>query len=371
MGKVLFVSNITEHIDSFHIPYMEWFQRKGWEVHVAANGPSPIGNCDCFIKSCMERSPVHLFKNLKAILELKRVIEKEKYDIVYCHTPMGGVVGRLASKKAHKNGTRVIYMVHGFHFYKNAPILNWLIYFPVEKVLAYYTDCIITINEEDYKLAQKRFKSLKTQIYHVNGVGVSFDRFSVPTEIEKLELHDKYGYAGKIVFLYAAEFITRKNHIFIINTVNEVAKRCPDVIFLFAGRGPLFEQMKKAVELRHASALIDFLGFRNDIPMLLKMCDVLISPSFQEGLAVNIIEGLASGLPILCSNVRGNREMVEDGENGYLFSFEHVDEYVERVIEMCNDTLRIKMGHRSYEIAKQFSLDNSLRDISGIITKYM
>ena len=145
-------------------------KEKGYEVHVATNGTENIPYCDVKHVVSFERSPIKI-NNLKAIKQLKKIIDKEKFEIIHCHTPMGSVVTRLAAKKARKKGTKVIYTAHGFHFYKGAPLINWMIFYPIEKYLSQYTDCLITINDEDYELARKKFKKCE-QIELIYGVGV-------------------------------------------------------------------------------------------------------------------------------------------------------------------------------------------------------
>ena len=154
--KVLFTATVDSHILHFHIPYLKLFKEKGYEVHVATNGNEEIPYCDKKHVISFERSPLKL-NNLKAIGQLRKIINEENFDIIHCHTPMGSVVTRLAAKKARKKGTRVIYTAHGFHFYKGAPKLNWFLFYPVEKYLSKYTDTLITINKEDYDLAKRKF----------------------------------------------------------------------------------------------------------------------------------------------------------------------------------------------------------------------
>lgn len=372
MKKILFVANITEHIDCFHIPYMKWFQSRGWEVVAVTNGEPPEGGYDRFYNVGIERSPIHLIRNIKATLAIRRIIEREKIDIVYCHTPLGAVTARFAAKKERKKrGIRVIYMAHGFHFYKNAPIANWLLFYPAEKYLAKVTDAIITINQEDYDLAWKRFRSQSTAVYKVNGVGVLMDRFSVPTDEQKEQLHREYGYERKYVLFYAAEFIPRKNHRFIINAAKKLAESCPDLKIVFAGQGPDMERIRRAAEESGLSETVDFIGYRKDMPQLLKMCDVLISSSVQEGLAISIVEGMASGLPILCSNVRGNREMVSVNENGYLFELDDPDAFCAAAVKLHDPAVRKQFGQRSKELSEQFSLEHSLCSVQSIMEQYM
>lgn len=156
MRKVLFISN-TANFSKFNLPYMRWFKENGWQVDYCSAGEEHVIDCDNQYAIPITRSPFSL-KNLLAINELKKILKKNEYDIIHCHTPMGGVIGRLAAKKLWKNGRiKTIYTAHGFHFYKGAPLLNWLLYYPIEKWLSHITDIIITINEEDYERAKKAF----------------------------------------------------------------------------------------------------------------------------------------------------------------------------------------------------------------------
>lgn len=157
MKKVLFLSN-TANFSKFNLPYMRWFHEQGWRVDYASAGEENVSDCDNQYKINIARSPLHVLKNLKGLCELKELLRKNQYDILHCHTPMGGVLGRLAAKKLWKeHKIKVIYTAHGFHFYKGAPILNWLLYYPMEKWLSRCTDVIVTINEEDYERAKKSF----------------------------------------------------------------------------------------------------------------------------------------------------------------------------------------------------------------------
>lgn len=155
--KVLFLSN-TANFSKFNLPYMRWFHGQGWQVDYASAGEESVPDCDRQYKISIARSPLHIFKNLRGLRELKRLLHENHYDILHCHTPMGGVLGRLAARKLWKeHKIKVIYTAHGFHFYKGAPLLNWLLYYPMEKWLSRCTDVIVTINEEDYERAKKSF----------------------------------------------------------------------------------------------------------------------------------------------------------------------------------------------------------------------
>lgn len=369
MKKVLFVCNVLSHIYAFHLPYIEWFKQNGYEVHILTNaGGKTAECCDKLYDVGIERSPFSL-KNISAYRTAKKIIESEKYDIVHCHTPMGGVIGRLASKTIRKDGAKVLYTAHGFHFYKGASAINWLLYYTMEKMLARKTDCIITINQEDYLRAKEKFESKKTKVEKISGIGVDVKKYT-PAE-NKDQLKNQMGYDGKFLLIYAAEFIPRKNHRFFIDAAVSLKDKCPNVKFLFAGKGVLREQLVEYAKEKGVSEHIDFLGFRTDMPELLKMSDVLVSSSFQEGLAINVIEGLATGLPAVVSNVRGNNDSVQEGINGFIFDLNCHDDFCKKIVDIYSDKGKYEMlSKRAIETAKEFSIENSVTQMEKIYLQY-
>jgi len=369
MKKVLFVSNVLSHIYAFHLPYIRWFKEMGYEVHVMANNDGQkVDGFDKYYDVKIERSPFSL-KNFAAYKTAKKIINAEQYDMVHCHTPMGGVIGRLASRKIRKQGAKVLYTAHGFHFYKGAPKINWLLYFNMERWLAPHTDCIITINEEDYQNAKETFESAKTRVEKINGIGVDVHKFSPAGN--KSALKKTNGYEGKFILTYAAEFIPRKNHRFLVEAAKELIVKCPNVKFLFAGKGVLVEETKDYAKQLGVAEHIDFLGFRTDIPEILRMSDVLVSASHQEGLAINIIEGFSVGLPVVASNVRGNKDAIVNGENGYVFDLNDTHDFCEKIERIYGDKDRYqKMSEKAKLTAENFSIENSLKQMTQIYLRY-
>ena len=286
---------------------------------------------------------------------------------------MGGVVGRIASDKIRKNGGKVIYTSHGFHFYKKAPIINWLLFYPVEKVLAKKTDCIITINQEDFLLAKTKFSSQKTKVLKTNGVGVDLNRFYRVTINEKIQLREKLGYsANKVILFYAAEFIPRKNHEQIIRCATQLKKISPSIQILLAGRGKTLEDMKKLARKKHVDDIVDFLGYRNDIQDLLGISDILITPSRQEGLPINVVEGMAAGLPVVASNVRGHNDLVKHGINGYLFNIDDDKQFVNSVIAILNRPEKYaQLSTASQKMATNYSLNVVMKQMREIYRSYV
>lgn len=318
MKKVLFVATVTKHINAFHIPCLKWLKEYGYEVHVASNGDEEIEYCDKHYNLPFERFPLRK-NNLKTYKELKKIINKNNYDIIHCHTPVGGVLTRLAAKKARKKGTRVIYTAHGFHFYKGAPLLNWIIYYPIEKWLSKYTDCLITINQEDYEIAKERFKKC-TQIKLVHGVGLDTSKFNIKnTENEIEELRKEIGIERQnIILTYVAELNKNKNQILLIKVLEELIKENDKYRLLLVGDGRLKKILEDYLKKHNLQCYVKLLGKRDDIPQILKLTNIYVASSLREGLPINLLEAMYMNLPIVATDNRGHRELIENNENGFI-----------------------------------------------------
>lgn len=368
MKKVLFVATITGHINSFHLPYLKMFKENGYEVHVATNDDVPIQYCDVHHKISICRNPFKI-DNLKAIKQLKKIINKEKFDIVHCHTPMGSVVARLAAKEARKNGTRVIYTAHGYHFYKGAPLINWLLYYPVEKWLAKYTDTQITITQEDYDLAKKKFKIKDLHLVH--GVGLDEEKFNIEvTEDEKKKLEKSLEInEDDFVIIYTAEISKRKGQKLLIKSIKKVVEDNNKVKLLLVGNDSLHGKCQKLVKRLNLEKNILFLGYRDDVPKLLKIADLAVSTSRQEGLPVNLMEAMYMGLPIVATDCRGNRELVKNNENGFLVGKgKKKEKKISNFITMIknNKDLREEFGRDAKIKVEYYSLENVVGNMKKI-----
>jgi glycosyltransferase EpsD len=306
--KVLFTATVDSHIKNFHLPYLKYFKDNGYEVHVATNSKDKIPHCDKKHTASFERSPFRL-NNIKARKQLKNIIDKEGYEIIHTHTPMGSVITRLAALKARKKyKTRVIYTAHGFHFYKGAPLQNWLLYYPVEKFLARYTDTLITINKEDYKRANKKFN---TKVEYVPGVGVDEKKFNFKmSKKEKSELRKNLGIKDSdYVLIYVAELNKNKNQTVLIDAMAELVKKKNNIHLLLVGIDSYKGRHKKQVAKFGIESNVHFLGFRKDVPRLLKISDLAVSTSLREGLPLNLMEAQFSELPAIATGCRGNRDV--------------------------------------------------------------
>lgn len=359
----MFCATVDYHFKAFHLPIMEWFRNRGWDVHVAAQGELELPNVDRKFNVPIQRSP---FKgeNVKAYQMLKSIIQTEDYSLIHCHTPMGGALARMAARGARKRGARVIYTAHGFHFHKGAPMLNWLLYYPVEKLLASVTDCLITINGEDYRRAvASGFRA--REIRHVHGVGVHTGMYAPLAYSEKLQLRDQFNYtADHFLMIYAAEFNANKNHELLLLALAKLKEKAPGARLLLAGEGPKLASCRALAAQLGVAPMVDFLGYRDDLRSIIPMCDVAVSASLREGLPLNIMEAMACGLPVVATRNRGHEELVEEGRNGFLVAPGSPAEFASRLklLHTFRES-RLRMGERSLERVKDFSLDRVLVEL--------
>lgn len=364
MNKVLFVTN-HPGFSKFNKPYMEWFKSQGWTVDNASPGAG-VGPVDNQYDIPIHRSPFS-FDNIKAIFQLKKIIDENKYDLIHCHTEMGGVCARLAAVKARHNGTKVIYTSHNYPFYKGSGIISWLVYFTIERSLSVFTDAVIAINSEDYEL-MKHHKMAVGKYYMINGVGVDLNRFSAASLDEKMSLRSNFRILpNEFVILYTAQFIPRKNHIMLINAVPSLFKEIPNLRIVFAGSGILFDECKQAVNKIGLKERFLFLGERADINTICRIADIHVSTSKLEGQGINNIEAMACGCPLVISRVRGHKDVCIDGRNGFLFDLDKPQDMVSAIIKLYKEPdLFKKISEQNIIDAQRFSVEKEVAAMAKI-----
>lgn len=314
--KALIVTTISGFVPQFEMNNVHILQDMGFEVHYASNYNTPsYGNDNHRLDGTgiirhqidFVRSP---FKpdNLEVYRQLRTLMEQESFHLVHCHTPMGGVMARLAAHATHTGP--VIYTAHGFHFFKGSNPINWLCYYPIERFLSRYTDQQICINHEDYQRAQNDFHA--RYVDYIPGVGIDLSRIPHLTKEEiqkkKAELHLP---SDKIILLSSGELSKRKNHETILKALSKL-KDMTNIHYLICGHGKLDTYLHKMANKMGISHMITFAGYREDILEILQTADLFLFPSYQEGLPMSLLEAMASGLPVICSNIRGNQDLMGD-----------------------------------------------------------
>lgn len=366
MKKVLMLASVASMIDQFNMQNIAILQEQGYEVHVAANfeqgSTSSKERMEQFKKELKEknilyfqidfsRNVANIHQNMKAYKQIKKILKDNKYEFIHCHSPIGGVCGRLAAKVTH---TKVIYTAHGFHFYKGAPKLNWMIYYPIEKVLSYITDVLITINKEDYELAKKKMKAKR--IEYVPGIGVDINKFE-NVIIDKINKRKEIELSkDNIVLLSVGELNKNKNHEVIIRALDKLKN--PNIQYIIAGRGNLESYLKELAKELNVENQVHLLGFRTDISELYSISDLFCFPSYREGLSVALMEAMASGLPVVCSEIRGNCDLIQSEKGGYLCAPSNIDDFAKYIKELVeNSEKRNEMSKYNKEFIGNFGVD--------------
>ncbi len=372
--KILYTATVLSHICQFHLPHMQNLQKQGWEVHVAAHDNLAVKNglqlkyCDKFIEVPFARSPKSP-DNLKAYKQLKKLLTEEHYDVILCNTPMGGIVTRLAAKKARKQGAKVIYMAHGFHFYKGSSKKAWLVFYPIEKFMAKYCDFLITINKEDYALAQKKF-SKRTKVAHIHGVGVDEKRYHPATPEEQLTMRKAEGLSPTdFVILCTGELNENKNQTTLISAAALLKDKIPNLKVLLAGNGPKEQELREQIQADGLEDIVKLLGYRTDLEKVVPAVDLVVSCSKREGLGLNLIEAMLCRKPVVASHNRGHDELVQDSRNGYLFVAQDSERLSSFVLSMFeNPGLRSQFAFCGAKIAQHYSVAASAVELWHLVS---
>ena len=336
MKKILLVANVAkEHVLKFHVPTIKALSEDGWQVDVACGGKEDVPYCHHKYELPIDRSP---FKThfIRAIKQLRTIIDKEKYDVVYCHTEVGGIVARLAASPFRKQGLKVVKLDHGLYFYRGASWIQWFIHYPVDKWLSKKTDTFILINKEDYSLVTRRFRSCKT--YLIDGIGIKTDKFQpVPTDIRAIYRTELHIPQDACVLIYFAEVSENKNQRYLLNGLKELVKQDKNIYLLLAGRDLTNGVMLLYAKRKGVDKHVRFLGWRDDVNNLYSMADICTASSIREGFGINIVEAMCCGIPVVATNNRGHATIIRDGENGLLVKLNDVSTFVKGVLELKNN----------------------------------
>lgn len=363
MKRTLFTAKVDSHIKNFHIPFIKTFKDDGWEVDVVSEGDSPIPyvHTKHDLKFGVNPFSPSIYKNYQ---ELKKIIQEGNYEIVHTHTAIASVLTRIACNSLKKKkliNTRVIYTAHGFHFLKKGSFLSWIIYFPVEFICSYMTDDLILINKEDYKLAQKFNWARRRHL--VNGVGVDLDKFGKNYSKKKT-----IGLSKEKNITYVAEFSKNKNHKLLIESFSLLVKNNPNHKFTLhlIGDGSEQQSIKDRIVNLGLSDHVVFYGIIDNVDEMLKKSDLAVSTSKREGLPMNIIESMASGLPIVATKCRGHNDLVVDNKNGFLVEYSPF-QFAEKMALILNDeSLHKQFSNKSEELSRVYDLKFVIEQMKSI-----
>ena len=362
MSKILFISNIAKRVGSFSIASISAAKECGFDFIYAANWNAAsseqrqedekrfgikLAHID------LVRAPYSIH-NIRAYRQIIELIKNENIEYIHCNTPTGGLLGRLAGQKCKVK--EVIYQVHGFHFYNGAPIHSWMIYYPIERWLSKKTDALITINKEDYERAKDFRLRNNGKVYYVPGVGMELEQYVVSEQTRKKKRKELGLELGDVALISMGDLIKRKNYSVAIEAVaNAHNKRLQ---YYICGQGPEERALKRLSAKLGISDQVHFLGYRTDVKDLLMAADIFLFTSMQEGLSRSLMEAMASGLPCIVSNIRGNVDLITDGKGGKLCN--SIESYTQAITSISNsESLRKQMSDYNIEAIKLFDISAS------------
>lgn len=368
--KVLLTATVQSHICQFHRPLAQVLHAHGCEIHVAARDNLAEKNglkldfADKVYDIPFSRSPKSP-DNLRAYRQLKNILDQEHYDIIHCNTPMGGIVTRLAARKARKAGTKVYYTAHGFHFYSGAPKKNWLVFYPIERLFAHLTDRLITINGEDFALASEKFP---IDTHRIHGVGVDEGRYYPVSRDAQLQLRQELGFtSGQKILLCVGELLPNKNQAMAIRMMPRILEQFPDTQLLLAGNGPKKEELEQLIAQLNLQSSIKLLGYCTCLEKYQRIADVLVACSHREGLPLNLVEAMLTQTPVVASKNRGHRELVSHGKTGFLVDRNDADSMAAHVLQLLeNPEEKCRMGASAREFALEYGFENVRRELEEI-----
>lgn len=342
MKRALMYASVASMIQQFNMNNIKLLIELGYKVDVACNFEfgSTISNEKIeqlkrdltnlgvnYYHIPISRKISDLRNIYKAYQLSKKLMNEKRYDLIHCHSPIGGLICREANKHSENyDNCRMIYTAHGFHFFKGAPMINWIIFYPIERVCARLTDVLITINQEDYENA-KKFKLKKGgKIEYVPGIGIDIGKIQ-KVQGSKIELCNELQIStNSCLLLSVGELNKNKNHQAVINALPQLPENYHYVI---CGIGSLKEKyMQLANELK-VSERLHLLGYRSDVIKIMKSCDIFVFPSKREGLSVALMEAIACNLPCLASNIRGNNDLLNPNQ---LIDFNNIGSWIQHIL---------------------------------------
>lgn len=352
-------------------------QSLGLHVELCANfenGNGPEIHNQSFLEECGIRGiKTHsipfarhsLTGSLKCLSQLKELLSREQYDLVHTHTETGGLLLKLAYSE--KGKSKFIFTPHGMSFWKGSSLKSQLVYRPLERWICSAMDMNLGMNMEEVENLEQWNKRTA---HYVHGVGLNVARMQNPSRSRE-QMREEFGLTESDKFIVSiGELDDNKNHITVIKALATLGRK--DFKYVVCGVGPNKDMLLAEAECTGLKENVILAGYRSDIPDVLNAADIFVFPSFHEGMPVSALEAMACSLPVVCSAIRGNVDVVKDGDNGYLFKPSDVDTLSRQIaLLMDNDALRQQMGAKNKEIVREFSLGAVTEELKAIYSKVL
>lgn len=365
--KRLLITSTDLMMIQFLVPHVLYLREQGYDVEVACSNvggrldevKEKLGT-DSVHQVRLARSPANL-NNLQGLSELKKLIKTNHYNLIWTNEPVMSIMTRLAAKKARRKGTKVLYMTHGYHFFKGCPA-KLKVFYPIEKYASRLCDCIVTVSWEDYYTTKEKFKVSK--VFHINGIGLDTEKFVKP--IRRNEKRSELGIPENVFLLLSVgELKPHKNHKVIIEALSQI--NADNVFYAICGKGELLYYLKKLANDVGLQEKVKFLGYRQDINEIMGCADAFAFPSVREGLGLASLEAMSAGLPVIGTDTRGIRDYVIDGETGYLIQPNDVKSTVEAINKVLTTNFLDEISRKCVAKSREYDIRIIRKDIMRII----
>lgn len=374
MAKKLLITATDLMMIQFLAPHVERLAGQGYEIDLAcSNVGGRIGEVRARLEDFtgqihvvrLHRSPAKP-GNLNGYKDLRKIIDKGHYDLIWTNEPVMGVMTRLAAQKARKRGTKVLYMVHGFHFYDGAPAINWMVYYPIERLMASKADAICTVNKEDFKRA-KTFKV--DRVEYIHGIGVDTGRLQ--TSDNRCDIRKELSIPNDaFIVLSVGELNKNKNQAVIIEAIARLDN--PNIHYVLCGKGDQREALEQLAAERGLMDKVHFLGYRKDVVDICAQVDLFAMPSKREGLPVASLEAMYSGLPVVASNIRGLSDELINEESEFLYGASDAQGFADGIGRLVEDVAARKcIGLANKEAVVPFTLASVKREVQDLVTNLL
>ena len=326
MKKKILITATELNLVQFWVAHIENLIKSGCTVDIVCSDVGgKLSELKARLQSCgnpqitvvdLKRSPLSPH-NIRGAAQMKRYLNGRDYDLILTNEPVMGMVTRFAASKKRRSGCKVIYFAHGFHFWRGAPALNWMLFYPLEMLASYFTDAIVTMNREDFELAKKSFGS--AEIKYIHGIGINLSEFEFSKEKREKKRKELGVSEGDVMIFSANELTKRKNVFLALEAVKLlVSGGMTNIKYFIRGQGPLQKEMQEYINNNKLQKNVFLLGYGKDIAEMDSAADVFLFTSKQEGLPVAVMEAMAQELPCVVSDIRGVTDLIQNGSGGYV-----------------------------------------------------
>jgi len=282
-------------------------------------------------KSRWLQRPLNPFKDFFALIEIFLFIKKNKVDIVHTHSSKAGIIGRFAAALAGIKG--IIHTVHGWSFNNYQSFFIRIFYIWLERFAAVFTDRLVVVSEHDKRIGL-RYGIGKNDKYTLIRYGIDYDVFGIKDQNIKKELGIQDN--ERVVTMVSCLKPQKAPQDF-IRLASLVVNVLPHVKFILVGDGSLRRMVERAADTFGVKGRVIMTGWRYDVPRILSVTDVLVLTSLWEGLPIAVLEGIACAKPAIATDTGGIKEVIKNGESGFLVSPRDTRTMSEKLIVLLKD----------------------------------